>query len=55
VTFMDSSGLRVIIQAEQRERGAGRSLVITRPTAALTRLFEIAGLSEFLDAADADA
>ena len=48
VEFMDSSGLRVVIEAHQRASDAGRRLVLRHPTAAVNRLLEISGLSDHL-------
>jgi anti-sigma B factor antagonist len=52
IEFIDSSGLRVLIEAHQRAGAAGRRLVIRRPSASVRRLFEISGLSEHLVVAD---
>ncbi len=48
IEFIDSSGLRVLVEAHQRASSAGRSLVIHRPSVAVKRLLEISGLSEHL-------
>ena len=48
VEFMDSSGLRVVIDAHQRALDAGRRLVLRHPTSAVQRLLEISGLSDHL-------
>jgi len=48
VTFMDSSGLRVIVQLHQRELEGGPELVITRPSRTVSRLFEIGGFAGLL-------
>jgi anti-sigma B factor antagonist len=45
---MDSSGLRVVIDAHQRALDAGRRLVLRHPTSAVQRLLEISGLSDHL-------
>lgn len=52
VDFIDSSGLRLIVEAHQRAEGTDRRLVVRRPSAAVTRLFEISGLTEHLVVAD---
>ncbi len=44
VSFMDSSGLRVLIEAATRARDGGGDLVIANPTPGITRLVEISGL-----------
>jgi anti-sigma B factor antagonist len=48
VEFMDSSGLRVVIDVHQRAADAGRRLVLRHPTSAVQRLLEISGLSDHL-------
>lgn len=48
VEFMDSSGLRVVIDVHQRAESAGRRLVIHQPSAPVVRLFEISGLTAHL-------
>lgn len=52
VDFIDSSGLRVIVEAHQRAEGADRRLVVWRPSPAVSRLFEISGLSDHLAVQD---
>jgi anti-sigma B factor antagonist len=49
VDFVDSSGLRVFIDAHQRARAADRRLVIVQPSRAVSRLLEISGLADHLD------
>jgi anti-sigma B factor antagonist len=44
VTFLDSSGLRVLVTANDRLAGAGSRLVIRRPSASVLRVLEITGL-----------
>jgi anti-anti-sigma factor len=48
VSFMDSSGLRVLMDATTRAREGGGDLIVARPSAAVARLVEISGLSEQL-------
>jgi len=48
VSFMDSSGLRVLLDATMRARNAGGDLVVARPTPAIVRLVEISGLADQL-------
>jgi anti-sigma B factor antagonist len=48
VSFMDSSGLRVLIEAASRARDGGGDLIIAHPTPGITRLVEISGLGEQL-------
>jgi anti-sigma B factor antagonist len=45
VSFMDSSGLRVLIEAATRARDGGGDLVIEHPTPGIARLIEISGLA----------
>jgi anti-anti-sigma factor len=44
VSFMDSSGLRVLIEAATRARDGGGDLLIVRSTPGIARLVEISGL-----------
>lgn len=46
LSFMDSSGLRVLIGAHTALDGEGNKLVLTSPSRAVGRLFEISGLTE---------
>ena len=46
VTFMDSSGLRVLIDLHQRLDGSPRRLVLDSPSQPVTRLLEVAGLAD---------
>jgi anti-sigma B factor antagonist len=52
VSFMDSSGLRVLVEASTRAAESGRTLVISHPTAAVRRIVEISGLADTLLVAD---
>jgi anti-sigma B factor antagonist len=52
VEFMDSSGLRVLIDVHQRADGDGRRLVVRRPSPSVARLIEISGLSNLLNVAE---
>ena len=45
VDFIDSSGLRVLIDAHNRTAENDRRLVLRAPSAAVSRLVEIAGLA----------
>lgn len=45
VDFIDSSGLRVLIDAHNRTLEGERRLVLRAPSAAVSRLVEIAGLA----------
>lgn len=44
VSFIDSSGLRVVIEVHQKLTREGRRLVLVDPTPSVTRLIKIAGL-----------
>ncbi len=48
VDFVDSSGLRVLIDAHQRMADQGGGLTIAAPSPAVTRLFEISGVADYL-------
>ncbi|MEX1106535.1 MAG: STAS domain-containing protein [Ilumatobacteraceae bacterium] len=48
VGFMDSSALRVLVEAHDRAAAHGRRLVLRAPSAAVRRLLEVSGLSEHL-------
>lgn len=48
VDFVDSSGLRVLVDAHQRLADQGGGLTIVAPSAAVTRLFEISGVTDYL-------
>lgn len=49
VGFVDSSGLRVLIEAHQRAEAEARRLVLSGPSRPVRRLFEISGLMEYLN------
>jgi anti-anti-sigma factor len=48
VTFIDSSGLRVLVEAHQARESEG-GLVLRSPSSAVQRLLEISGLAPHLD------
>lgn len=48
VTFLDSSGLRVVIAAHKRLDEAGQALILADPSDVVTRLLEITGLRDHL-------
>ncbi len=52
VTFMDSSGLRVLIGATNESRSRGGDLTIAGPTPVVRRLIEISGLADHLRVTD---
>ncbi|HEV2060821.1 MAG TPA: STAS domain-containing protein [Solirubrobacteraceae bacterium] len=47
VSFIDSTGIKVLIAAAARSRGDGR-LVLMRPTPAVLRVLRIAGVANLL-------
>jgi anti-anti-sigma factor len=49
LTFMDSSGLRALVTADDRARTAGRRLAIVPGPPAVRRVFEITQLDGKLD------
>jgi len=49
VEFIDSSGLRVLVDVNQRATDVGRRLVLRNPSPAVRRLLEISGLQGHLD------
>jgi anti-anti-sigma factor len=51
ITFIDSSGLRVLVEAHHARTAAGSRLVLRAPSAAVQRLLEISGLAGHLDVA----
>lgn len=48
VQFIDSSGLRMLIDAHQRAEGVGRRVVMSQPSSVVSRLFEVSGLIGYL-------
>ena len=52
VTFMDSSGLQVVIAATGRARDNGGDLVLEAPTSAVRSLIEVTGLGDHLTLRD---
>jgi anti-sigma B factor antagonist len=52
LSFMDSTGLRVVVSADKRAVRADRRLVIVQGPAAVRRVFEITKLDERLDIVD---
>lgn len=49
VGFVDSSGLRVVIEAHRRHQEASSRLVLRAPSAAVARVVEITGLTSHLN------
>lgn len=54
IEFIDSSGLRLIVEAHQRAEADNRRLVVSQPSPAVVRLLEISGLTEHLTIETAD-
>jgi anti-sigma B factor antagonist len=52
VDFIDSTGLRAVIGADERARTAGRRLVVVRGPAAVERVFNVTQLDQRLDIVD---
>ena len=52
VTFMDSSGLRALVDAAMLATNAGKTFAIANPQLAIRRVVEISGLSEVLHFVD---
>jgi anti-sigma B factor antagonist len=52
LTFMDSTGIRLIFQASEFARMHGAGFVVARPPAAVMRVLELVGLDEQLDLVD---
>ncbi len=52
IEFVDSSGLRVLIDLHQARAAAGASFVIRRPSSAVQRLLEVSGVGEYLTVDD---
>ncbi len=48
VDFVDSSGLRTLIDAHQAAEAMGGRFVIRQPSATVVRLFEISGVNDYL-------
>jgi anti-sigma B factor antagonist len=52
VEFIDSTGLRAVIAADERARSAGRRFVVVRGPAAVERVFSVTQLDQRLDLVD---
>jgi anti-sigma B factor antagonist len=52
LTFLDSSGLRCVVRADERAKEAGRRLVLVRGPDAVQKVFEITRLEERLEIVD---
>jgi anti-anti-sigma factor len=49
VSFIDSSGLRVLIEGHRRALESGATLRLTNPSDTVRRLLDISGLDDYLD------
>jgi len=54
LTFIDSSGVHAIVEADSRARRDGRRLVVLRGSANVDRLFTLTGSSDRLEFGDLD-
>ncbi len=52
LTFLDSTGLRCIVTADERARGEGRRMVVVRGPDPVQRVFTITRLEERLEMVD---
>jgi anti-anti-sigma factor len=52
LTFLDSTGLRCLVTADERARESGRRVVIVRGPEAVQRVFSITRLEERLEIVD---
>ena len=48
VEFIDSTGLRALLQSREHVVAAGRAFAVTNPTDAAVRLFQLTGTQELL-------
>ena len=55
LTFLDSTGLRAVITADERARAQGRRFVIIKGPDAVQRVFAITRLEERLEMVDDDS
>jgi anti-anti-sigma factor len=55
LSFMDSSGLHLIVAATRRQREAGGRLVLVRGPHQIDRIFSLTGLTEVVEFIDLDA
>lgn len=52
LSFLDSTGLRLVVSADQRARREQRRLAVVRGAESVQRVFSITGLDEHLDMVD---
>lgn len=48
VTFIDSSGIRVLLEGSQRQREGGGTLHVYSPSQVVRRILELTGLTDFI-------
>jgi anti-anti-sigma factor len=49
LTFIDSSGLALVLQASRRANAAARRLVVANPRLPVRRIFELAAMEQLLE------
>lgn len=49
VTFLDSSGLRLLLRLDERQRDAGARMVLVRGNRRVRRVFELTGAAKHLE------
>src|SRR4051794_20688238 len=52
VAFMDSSGRRALLEARSKLEAQTRTMILTNPTPAITRLLQAANVDEILGLSD---
>jgi anti-sigma B factor antagonist len=52
VSFLDVSGLRVLLDAARRNRAAGRRFAVIRPSPMIRRLLELTAIDQSVDIVD---
>ena len=52
LTFMDSSGLRAVVMADQRVRADGGRFIVVRGPARVNEVFEVTGVARHLEIVD---
>jgi len=52
VTFLDSSGLRMLLRLDERQRSAGKKLAVVRGGRRVARVLELTGADERLTIVD---
>lgn len=52
LTFIDSSGLRAVVMADQRVRADGGRFIVVRGPARVNEVFEVTGVARHLEFAD---